>query len=129
MTELSELDKISYDIVGAAIEVHQYLGGPGLIEKVYEESLVKELALRNRCVVRQLQVPIEYKGEPLATPLILDLLVDDKVIIECKACEKHNLLFEAQLLTYLRLMRLRLGLVINFGEKYVKDGVHRVLNG
>jgi GxxExxY protein len=74
-------------------------------------------------------VPINYKGVTLATPLRLDLLVDDLVIVECKAVNDYNKIFEAQALTYLRLMNLKLALVINFGTKQVKNGVHRVVNG
>lgn len=79
-------------------------------------------------VERQLQVPISYKGNPLTSLLRLDLLVEKKVIVECKATTQYNNIFEAQLLTYLRLLDLRVGLVINFGEKTVKRGIHRVAN-
>jgi GxxExxY protein len=120
---------ISYDIVGAAIEVHRTLGGAGLLESVYEEALAYELMGRECRVERQKIVPINYKGVTLATPLRLDLLVDDLVIVECKAVNDYNKIFEAQALTYLRLMNLKLALVINFGTKQVKNGVHRVVNG
>lgn len=122
------LEAISYSVIGAAIEAHKEIGGPGLLEKVYEEALAKELNLRGHHVVRQKQIPVIYKGDILHTPLVIDLLVDDELIIECKACEKHNPLFETQLLTYLRVAKKQLGLVINFGEAYIKDGVHRVVN-
>ena len=121
-------DVISYQIIGAAIEVHRTLGGPGLLESVYEEALVWELQNSGLDVKRQVCVPITYKGSQLATPLRIDLLVDDLVIVENKATTQYNPIFEAQTLTYLRLMNLRLGLVINFGEKYVKEGIHRVPN-
>ncbi len=78
---------------------------------------------------RQKPVPIDYKGATLATPLRIDLLVSDKVIVECKATTQYNAVFESQTLTYLRLTGLKLGLVINFGETRVKDGIHRVVNG
>ena len=122
-------NEISRDVIGAAIEVHRTLGGPGLLESVYEEALAYELDERGLTVERQTLIPIEYKGRLLSTPLRLDLLVDGKVIVECKATSDHNPLFEAQTLTYLRLTGLKLGLVINFGERWVKDGVHRVVNG
>ena len=125
MTE-NEISKV---IVGAAIEVHRELGGPGLLESVYEESMVEELALRGLTTERQLQVPITYKGKRLATPLRLDLKVNGLVLVDNKAVTEWNPIFEAQMLTYLRLTKLKLGLVINFGEKYVKDGIHRVVNG
>ncbi len=122
-------NEISRIIVESAIEVHRELGGPGLIESVYEESLVEELTLRGCHVERQLQVPIIYKGRRLATPLRLDLKVNGIVLVDNKAVTEWNPIFEAQMLTYLRLTRLKLGLVINFGERWVKNGIHRVVNG
>jgi len=122
-------NEISKVIVDAAIEVHRELGGPGLIESVYEEVMVEELTRRGLKVERQLQVPIIYKGKRLASPLRLDLKVDGLVLVDNKAVTEWNPIFEAQILTYLRLTRLKLGLVINFGERYVKDGIHRVVNG
>ena len=123
-----EEDALSYRIVGAAIEVHKTLGGPGLLESVYEEALVWELQNAGLSVQRQVAVPICYKGQQLATPLRVDVLVGNLVIVENKATTNYNSIYEAQTLTYLRLMNLRLGLVINFGEKYVKNGIHRVPN-
>ncbi len=122
----NELSKI---IVDSAIEVHRNLGGPGLLEGVYEEALVWELKHRNILLERQIIVPIVYKGNSLATPLKLDVLVEGKVIIEVKSVSQYNSIFEAQTLTYLRMLNLKLGLVINFGERLVKDGIHRVVNG
>lgn len=121
-------NKISYAIIGAAIEVHKALGGPGLLESVYEEALCWELQEQGFPVERQISVPIRYKSNQLATPLRLDLLVDKCVIVEVKATTSYNDIFEAQTLTYLRMTNLRLGLVINFGEKYVRNGTHRVVN-
>src|SRR5438552_18746914 len=120
MTE-NEISKI---IVECAIEVHREIGGPGLIESVYEEALVFELQRHGLAVERQLIVPIVYKGHILGTPLRLDLKVEGLVLVDNKATTQYNAIFEAQLLTYLRLTRLKLGLVINFGERYVKDGIH-----
>ena len=125
MTE-NEISKI---IVGAAIEVHRELGGPGLIESVYEEAMVEELTRCGLKVERQLHVPIEYKGKRLAAPLRLDLKVNGLVLVDNKAVAEWNPIFEAQMLTYLRLTGLKLGLVINFGERYVKNGIYRVVNG
>jgi GxxExxY protein len=119
---------LSQVIVDAAIEVHRALGGPGLLESVYEEALVEELTLRGLFVERQQQVPIRYKGKLLATPLRLDLRVNNLVIVDPKSVTEYNKIFDAQMLTYLRLTGLRLGLVINFGERLVKDGLHRVVN-
>lgn len=121
-------NKITGQILDAAIEVHRTLGGPGLLESVYEEALSYELRQRHIFVERQKLVPIVYKDQELATPLRLDILVSHQVIVECKATINYNTIFEVQLLTYLRLMNLRVGLVINFGEAVVKDGVHRVIN-
>lgn len=125
MTE-NEISKV---IVDAAIEVHRELGGPGLIESVYEEALVEELTRRSLRVERQLHVPVLYKGKVLASPLRLDIKVNGLVLVENKAVTDWNPIFEAQMLTYLRLTRLKLGLVINFGERFVKNGIHRVVNG
>jgi GxxExxY protein len=122
-------NEVSAKIVAAAIEVHKTLGGPGLLESVYEEALAYELVFRGCQVDRQKLVELKYKGQVLSTPLRLDLLVDGCVIVECKATTAYNDVFESQVLTYLRLANLKLGLVINFGEKLVKDGIHRVVNG
>ena len=122
-------NELSRLIVQCAIEVHRTLGGPGLLESVYEEALCWELRQLNLDVERQLSLPIPYKGHTLASPLKIDLMVNQLVIIECKAVSQYNAIFEAQTLTYLRLTRLKLGLVINFGERIVKDGIHRVVNG
>jgi GxxExxY protein len=122
-------NEISKVIVESAIEVHRELGGPGLIESVYEESMAEELQRRGMTVERQLWVPIFYKGKQLASPLRLDLKVNGLVLVDNKAVTEWNKVFEAQMLTYLRLTKLKLGLVINFGERYVKDRIHRVVNG
>jgi len=122
-------NEISKVIVESAIEVHRELGGPGLLESVYEEAMVDELQSRGMTVERQLWVPIFYKGKQLASPLRLDLKVNGLVLVDNKAVTEWNKVFEAQMLTYLRLTKLKLGLVINFGERYVKDGIHRIVNG
>lgn len=122
-------NEISRVIVESAIEVHRTLGGPGLIESVYEESLAWELVARGLHIERQKEIPLSYKGNLLATPLRLDLLVNGLVVIEAKAVNQYNRIFEAQALTYLRLLNLKLALVINFGERRVVDGIHRVVNG
>ena len=125
MTE-NEISKV---IVDCAIEVHREIGGPGLIESVYEEAMMEELLRRGMKVERQLPVPIVYKGKILGVPFRLDLKVNDLVLIDNKAVTQWNPIFAAQMLTYLRLTGLKLGLVINFGEQYVKNGIHRVVNG
>ncbi|MEN7972866.1 MAG: GxxExxY protein [Verrucomicrobiota bacterium] len=124
-----KVNQITDQIIQAGIEVHRTLGGPGLLECVYEEALVFELENRGLHVQRQINLPIHYKGNELANPLRIDLIVEDAVIIECKATSENHPIFEAQLLTYLRLSRKSVGLVLNFGRKYLKDGIHRVVNG
>ena len=103
--------------------------GPGLLESVYEEALAWELRQAGLPVARQVELPINYKGNKLATPLRIDLIVGRKVIVECKATERYNSISEVQTLTYLRLSGLKLGIVINFGERKVTNGIHRVVNG
>lgn len=122
-------NEISRIVVDAAIEVHRTLGGPGLLESVYEDALSYELELRGLTVERQRVVPVVYKGKRLATELRVDLLVASQVVVECKAVSAYNRVFEAQVLTYLRQLDLKLGMVVNFGERLVKDGIHRVVNG
>ncbi len=122
-------NEIAGIVVDSALEVHRSMGGPGLLESVYEEALAFELEQRGLKIKRQKTVPISYKGRRLESNLRLDLLVEGKVIVECKAAVEHNPVFEAQALTYLRLLDLRLALVINFGKRLVKDGIHRVVNG
>jgi GxxExxY protein len=125
MTE-NEVSRVVYE---CAIEVHRTLGGPGLLEGVYEEAVAWELAQRGVKVERQVLVPLVYKGQSLGTPMRLDLLVEGIVVVECKATTEYNSVYESQVLTYLRMSGFKLGLVINFGEKFVKDGIHRVVNG
>ena len=118
---------ISKAIIGAAIEVHRILG-PGLPECAYEQALCHELHLRGLNFERQRGVPVIYKGVKLATDLRLDLLVEEKVIVDLKAREQLSEIDKPQLLTYLRLSGLHLGLIINFHSAVLKSGVHRVVN-
>ncbi len=120
-------NEISEIIIGAAIEVHRILG-PGLLESVYEEALCHELHLREIKFIRQQHVTIHYKVVKLGTDLRLDLLVEDKVIVDLKAKEKLSLIDKPQLLTYLKLSNKRLGLIINFHVEVLKDGISRVVN-
>lgn len=115
-------------IIDAAIEVHRTLGGPGLLESLYEEALYQELKLRNVSVQAQVQIPVTYKGHILRNPMRLDLLVGGKVIIEVKATEQEQSVHKAQVLTYLRLTKLKLGLLLNFGQKFLCNGIERVVN-
>ena len=122
-------NEISKVIVDAAIEVHRELGGPGLLESVYESALAYELEERGLTVERQRMVPVIYKGKRLPGDLHLDMVVNDKVIVECKAVAIYSSVFEAQALTYLRLLDLKLALVVNFGKGLVSQGIRRVVNG
>lgn len=119
----NELSKL---IIGCAIEVHRTPGGPGLLEVAYEEAFCWELEQAGVCVERQLILPIHYKGMELKSPLRVDLLVDDLIVVECKAMEQVH---AAQLLTYLRLSKTHLGLLVNFGAERVSEGITRVVNG
>ena len=119
-------NEISGIILDAAIAVHNELGGPGLLESYYENALRYELQLRGLAVVTQKSIPVNYKGKELGEPYRLDMLVEDKVIVECKATEKNNPIFAAQVNTYLHLLNRRLGIVINFGQKRILDGWQRV---
>ena len=122
-------NELSRKIIGAAIEVHRILGGPGLLESVYESALCHELTLIGLQIQRQLPVQVVYKGVTIKEPLYIDVLVNNKVIIEIKATEKNHSIYETQILTYLRLTGIKLGLLINFGNKQVKDGISRIVNG
>ena len=122
------MDILTGKIIGAAIEVHKVLGGPGLLESVYEEALCEELRELGLDVKRQVLCPIIYKGKELANPFRIDILVEDKVVVECKAVSENNPLFASQCLTYMRLSNRRTGLVINFGRSQIKDGITRVAN-
>ena len=119
---------LSHEVIGAAIEVHRLIG-PGLLESIYEVALCKELFSRGLTVERQVRVPVNYKGESLSCNVRLDLLVERRVIVEVKTIEKLIPIHRAQLLTYLRLQNLWLGLLINFNVEVLRDGVRRVLNG
>ncbi len=120
-------NEISEKVIGAAIEVHRILG-PGLLEAVYEESLCHEFHLRGIHFERQKPVPIDYKGVKLGTDLRLDLLVEDKVIVDVKAKEEMTEKDSAKTLTYLRLTGMRLGLNLNFHEPRLVDGIKRIVN-
>lgn len=122
-----DMNALSGEVIGAAIEVHRLLG-PGLLESAYELALERELVLRGFSVVRQKPVALEYKGTALGDGFRIDLLVEDRLIVEIKAVDCLLPIHEAQLLTYLRLTAMRLGLLINFNERTIKEGVKRVVN-
>lgn len=120
---------LTHQIIGAAIEVHRTLGGPGLLESIYEAALCHELITRGFRIQRQKPVPVFYKGVVIKEPLFIDIMVENKVIIEVKATEKNHSIHETQVLTYLRLTGVKLGLLINFGVPAVKNGISRIING
>jgi GxxExxY protein len=120
-----ETDKLTSDIIGAAIEVHRFLG-PGLLESTYEACLSYELRLRNLKVEQQKPLPIVYKNVMLECGYRLDLLVEDQVVVELKSVHELAPVHEAQLLSYLRLRGGGRGLLINFNVKLLKDGVRRL---
>jgi GxxExxY protein len=122
----SSLDELSQQVIAACIEVHRELG-PGLLESAYEACLAKELLLRGMPFRRQVPVPLVYKGEPVEAGFRVDLLIDDRLILELKADHGNVNLARAQLLTYLKLMDLHLGLVVNFNHLRLVDGLTRVV--
>jgi len=121
-------NKLSNEIIKAAIEVHKSLG-PGLLESAYETCLCHELTLRNIPFDRQYPVPVTYKDVNLDAGYRLDILVDDLVIVEIKTIKKLEPIHEAQLLTYLRLTNKWLGLLINFNVPILKQGIKRKVLG
>jgi len=121
-----ELDEASNRIIGAAIEVHRHLG-PGLLESIYERALVHELRLRGMSVRQQVAVSVMYKDLVLDGQR-LDLLVDPGVIVEIKAVEKLAPIHQAQLISYLKTTGMRLGLLINFNHRLLKNGIKRIVN-
>ena len=120
-------DLLSGQIIESAIEVHRTLG-PGLLESVYEHALCYELSQRNVSFERQKRLPVAYKDVNLDCNFRIDILVDDLVIVELKAVERIEPLFEAQLLTYLKLSNLWLGLLLNFNVPTLKQGIKRIVN-
>ena len=122
-------NEISYEIRGAIYNVYKALG-PGLLESVYEEALVYELQKRGLKVDRQVEVPIQYDGHLLKTPLRIDLLVEEKVVIELKSVMELQDVFFKQTRTYLRLSGLKLGILVNFNtDDILDDSIFRVVNG
>jgi len=115
---------LTEQIIAAAIEVHRHLG-PGLLESAYEECFCRELALADIPFERQKPLPLEYKGYKLDCGYRLDVVVAERVIIELKCVEKILGVHESQILTYLRLSRVKTGLIINFYNSMLKDGIRR----
>ncbi len=121
------INELSGIVIGAAIEVHKVLG-PGLLESAYENCLCHELQLRNIVFERQKPLPITYKGVNLDCGYRLDVVVQGMLVIEVKACDRIEPIHQAQLLTYLKLSGLSLGLLLNFNVPVMKGGIVRVAN-
>ena len=117
----------TYRVLGCVYEVYKYLG-PGLLESIYEEALIREFRLQGFDIRNQVQVPVYYKGELICPDLRLDLIVDNRIILELKSVTEYRKLFEKQLLTYLRLLDCELGYVINFNTDNIRDEIHTVFN-
>jgi GxxExxY protein len=124
MTE-NELAKIVVDL---CVKIHKTLG-PGLLESVYEAALVHELRKLGIPVKNQIDIPVEYDGVKLDIGFRADLIVDDKIIVELKSVENLSPVFKKQLLTYLRLSHIKLGLLVNFNVELLKNGITRIANG
>jgi GxxExxY protein len=123
-----ELEELSHAVIGAAMEVHSQLG-PGLLEALYVEALHCELRLRGISAQREVEFPVMYKHLQLGQTLRLDLLVDDRLIVEAKSSDEIHPVHAAQLLTYLKLSDKRLGLLLNFNVASMRQGIKRVANG
>ncbi len=122
-----ETNELSSKIIGAAIEVHKTIG-PGLLESAYEKCLCHELTLRKLAFETQKALPIEYKGKNLDCGYRLDIVVENKIILELKSSGRIEPVHKAQLLTYLKLSDIRLGLLLNFNVTVMKDGIVRIVN-
>lgn len=122
-----DIDRLSNKIIGAAIEVHKALG-PGLLESVYEECLCEELDFRGMRFERQKPLAVFYRTRKLDCGYRLDVVVENSIILELKSCEKMEPIYEAQLLTDLKLSGLHLGLLLNFNVTMMKDGIKRIVH-
>ena len=119
-----EFDRLSNTVIGCALEVHKSLG-PGLLESTYEACLAHELEIAGVDFRRQSPVPVEYKGVKLDCGYRIDLLVENKIIVEIKSVEKVLRIHEAQLLTYMKLAKVSIGLLMNFNVHHLKEGIRR----
>ena len=117
----------TYKILGCVYEVYNQLG-PGLLESIYEEAMIRELRMQGFDVHSQVPVKVYYKGEVICHDLRLDLIIDDKVILELKSVVEYRKLYEKQLYTYLRLMNCELGYVVNFNTDNISEEIHTVVN-
>ncbi len=126
-TEAAEINKVTEEVIGAAIDVHRELG-PGLLESAYEACLIYELHARSLSVERQKPLPVVYRGIKLDCGYRIDLLVDGCVVVELKSVEKVQKIHKMQLLSYLRLSGLSIGLLINFNSETLVKGISRIVN-
>jgi len=120
--------ELSRQIIGACITVHRELG-PGLLESVYEECLSFQLINLGLHVERQVKFPVLYKGHALTKTFIMDIVVDKKIVLELKAVQELSAISHVQLMTYLKMTRMKLGLLINFNVELLRDGIVRKING
>ena len=121
-------NELSYSVVGAAMKVHHELG-PGLLEKAYQECLCYEIAQLGLCVEKEVSMPLTYRGVQLECGFRMDMLVENRLVIETKSVSELNDIHFAQLLSYLKQGDFRLGLLINFNTLILKNGIRRVVNG
>ena len=128
MGEREELNKLTEGVIGAAIEVHRHLG-PGLLESAYQAALAYELSQRGYKVEQQKPLPMLYKEIKLDAGYRLDFLINDKVVLEIKSSDKLSPIEDAQILSYLRLPGCKIGLLINFNVKLLKNGIRRFIHG
>jgi GxxExxY protein len=121
-----EFDTLSNQVIGCAIEVHRELG-PGLLESTYEQCLAHELALSGIQFERQKQLPVEYKGQLIDCGYRIDLLVADQLILELKCVDKFSPIHQAQLMTYMKLAKIKTGILVNFNVTLLKNGLKRIV--
>ena len=119
-------EELSRSLIGAAIEVHRHWG-PGLYEQIYERSFCVEMKLREISFQDQLEIPLIYKGEKVGDDVRADVVVEQKIVVENKAAECLLPIHEAQLLTYMKLLKCRVGLLINYNVPVLKDGIKRLV--
>jgi GxxExxY protein len=125
-TESQSINRLSETVIGSAIEVHRNLG-PGLLESAYEQCLARELELRELRIDRQVYLDLQYKGVKVERAYRIDLIVDNRIVIEVKAVEEVSVIHKMQVLTYLKLTGHQLGLIINFNTPILWKGVRRVV--
>lgn len=125
--EKGEIDTLTYKVIGCAMEVHKHLG-PGLLESVYEAALCREFELQGIPYIRQFPIQVRYKDTVISNDLRVDLIVYDSIVVELKSVDKLAPIHCKQTLTYMRLLRIKKGLLINFNEAVLKNGIKRILD-